>query len=431
MNAKSSESKSRSKLLPTTPANYRPDKPYAGFPMFAHAGSGQWAKKIRGRLLYFGSWRTDLEGTAALERFNHEWPHRKEGRIPPPIDVADGCTLRTLCNKFLEFKEDRLDTGELSPRSFRDYFKTCERLIEHFGRDRRVDDLRPDDFRIFRSKLAKRLGPVSLKNEINRCRIVFNFAHKFELIERPVSDAGFERPSDEAIQRERFRNAAGEKLFERGEVLRVLAAADVQLKAMILLGVNCGFGNTDVAMLPQSAVNLETGWVNFPRPKTMVPRRIPLWPETVDAIKTALAVRPAPADDPAKPLVFLTRLGRPWIRLQKVKPAAEREADEKAGPGTFISIDALSQAFGKLLHTLGINGRRGLNFYALRHCFETYGGESTDQVAVDAIMGHKDNSMAANYRHRISDERLRAVVETVRTWLFGSATEQNAEGGAK
>jgi integrase len=63
-------------------------------------------------------------------------------------------------------------------------------------------------------------------------------------------------------------------------------------------------------------------------------------------------------------------------------------------------------------------GRKGLGFYTLRHVFETIGGESRDQVAVNAIMGHADFSMAATYRERISDERLRAITDVVRTWLW-------------
>jgi serine phosphatase RsbU (regulator of sigma subunit) len=40
----------------------------------------------------------------------------------------------------------------------------------------------------------------------------------------------------------------------------------------------------------------------------------------------------------------------------------------------------------KLLDSVGINGHR--NLYALRHTFETIGGQAKDQVAVDYIMGH-------------------------------------------
>jgi integrase len=70
----------------------------------------------------------------------------------------------------------------------------------------------------------------------------------------------------------------------------------------------------------------------------------------------------------------------------------------------------------KLLDAVSINGHR--NFYALRHTFETVGGESKDQVAVDAIMGHARDDMASLYRERISDERLKAVTDHIRAWLF-------------
>ena len=92
----------------------------------------------------------------------------KDGRTAPPVDVSEGCTLRKLCNAFLRSKEAKQDAGELSPRTFRDYYKTCEGLLAHFGKERRVDGLRPMTSAAFRSVLAKRYGVVSLKNEINR-----------------------------------------------------------------------------------------------------------------------------------------------------------------------------------------------------------------------------------------------------------------------
>lgn len=75
-------------------------------------------------------------------------------------------------------------------------------------------------------------------------------------------------------------------------------------------------------------------------------------------------------------------------------------------------IDSLGLEFNKLLVDLSIK-RLGLGFYALRHTFETIGGESKDQVAVNSIMGHAPagNDMSAKYRERVTDERLKAATE--------------------
>src|SRR5580704_2389810 len=95
-------------------------KPYAGFPLTPHRGTGRWCKKIRGRIHYFGKLDSP---EVALERFNREWPYLKDGRTPPPIDTGDGCTIRLLSNAFLTSKRAKLDSGELAPRSFQNYFR--------------------------------------------------------------------------------------------------------------------------------------------------------------------------------------------------------------------------------------------------------------------------------------------------------------------
>lgn len=416
--AKSTKSKPSSKS--------KPGKPYPEFPLFPHA-TGRWAKKIRGKLHYFGSTRDDPEGAAAMERFNREWPYLKDGRTPPPIDTGDGCTLADLCNAFLTSKLNSMRSGELTERSFRDYRATTDRLIAHFGKDRRVDDLRPDDFEGLRASMAERLGPVSLKNEVNRARVVFKYADDNGLIDRPVRyGQSFNRPSAKALRR--ARNEAGPKLFEAHELRTILdaldgkpidvdgeqvtLASDPAMKAMLLLGINGGFGNTDVASLPQSAVDLADGWLEFPRPKTEVERRIPLWPETVDALRAAIDCRPAAKDRADDGLCFLTATGRPWVRV-----TLKRGSDDPDQP-EYVRADSLGVQFGKVLRALNINGRKGLGFYTMRHNFETIAGESRDQIAVNAIMGHVDSSMAGQYREGISDQRLTDVVNVVRDWLF-------------
>ena len=66
---------------------------------------------------------------------------------------------------------------------------------------------------------------------------------------------------------------------------------------MILLGINCGLGNADCGSLCQKHLDLDGGWLNYPRPKTRIKRRCPLWRETVEAIRITINARPMPKDD--------------------------------------------------------------------------------------------------------------------------------------
>jgi integrase len=212
------------------------------------------------------------------------------------------------------------------------------------------------------------------------------------------------------------RAAKGVRMFEPSDIHALLNKANATLKAIVLLGINCGFGNSDIATLSLTALDLEGKWVNFPRPKTGVTRRCPLWPETIEALRKAMAIRPKPSNEAHASLVFFTRYGMPWVRV------ALEHGGNSPDDDTNVEItwhDAISKRMRKLLKDLGLK-RPGLGFYALRHTFETVGGEAKDQVAVNAIMGHIDNTMAAAYRERISDDRLRAVTEHVRAWLFGT-----------
>ena len=54
--------------------------------------------------------------------------------------------------------------------------------------------------------------------------------------------------------------------------------------------------------------------------------------------------------------------------------------------------------------------------------------EVKDQPAADYIIGHEVPHMSSIYRETISDERLRAVAEHVRKWLFPSTAFAKATG---
>jgi integrase len=381
----------------------KPTKPYADFPLFAH-GSGRWAKKIRGRTVYFGYWRGDkaTPWQAALDKYLKQKDDLYAGRVP--VDDQDVFTVEGLVNKFLGFKRARVDSGELSARSWAEYYQTGQRVEDAFGWNRAVTDLKSDDFEKYRVAVAKKWGPHRLGGEVQRVRSLFKYAFDAGYIDRPVRfGPGFVKPSK---ARMRMHRAKGEKkLFDRDEIHKMLAAAGTQLHAMILLGINAGFGNNDCATLPLSAVDLERGIIDFPRPKTGVGRKVFLWPETITALREVLDKRPEPKVEEATGRVFVTKYGGSWSKQS-----------ELSGDMAVNTDNPVSKEMRKLLDKLNLNGRR--NFYALRHTFETVAGDSRDQVAVDAVMGHVDASMAATYRERINDARLRSVVQFVHDWLF-------------
>ncbi len=367
----------------------KPAKPYPDFPLFAHA-TRRWAKKIRGRFVYFGPW---ADPDAALQKYLREKDALHAGLTP--TDTSEGLTVYQLCGRFLTTKKRLMDADELSIHSFNDYAATCKRLLKVFSKGRLVADLRPNDFERLRAFMAKRWGPVRVGNEINRTRIIFNYAYKSRLLDKPmIFGEGFKRPSKETLRKHRAKQ--GPRMFEAHEIHAMLSAAKQPLRAMILLGINAGFGNSDVGRLPLSALDLKAGWVNYARPKTGIGRRCPLWEETLDALEDWLAVRPEARSPEHAGLVFLTAKGDTWAKETSDNPVSKETA--------------------KLLKRLDINGHR--NFYCLRHSFQTVGDESRDFLAVRSIMGHADNDIASAYRERIGDERLKAVTEHVRGWLF-------------
>lgn len=403
-------------------------KPYPEFPLTAHP-SGRWCKKLRGKQHYFGPL---AEWERALEKYKREWPYLLQGKTAPADDPGDWLTVDDLLNQWLDAKLQRIDSNELRLKTWQEYRAACVRLKKHLKADTRVDTLTPADLEALRRQLAKGRGPVALSMDIRVCRMVLKYAYDAALIDRPVRlGPTFKQPARRVLRQYRQRN--GKRMLEADEIRAVLVRAPQPMKSAILLGINGGLGNNDIACLPLKALELARGWLEYPRPKTAVERRIPLWPETVDSIREAIVARPESVEPHDRGLAFLTRGGRRWV---------EHSRGEKQ-----TWKDALGLEFGKLLRLprcpkcgalqdagadvcsgcewtptadepFGCIHREGLNYYALRHTFETVAGETGDQIAVDAIMGHLRDDMATLYREQISDARLQAVIAHVHAWLF-------------
>lgn len=388
----------------------KPNKPYPSFPLTAHA-NGQWCKKIRGKVHFFGVWANPA---AAHNAYLAAAADLHAGRLPHPSTVSkEGLTVKQTCNAFLNWQKGKMQAGDIGAT----WYEDCRVIISEFsksmGHSRLVSDLRPDDFQRYRNRRAKQIGVHALTREITTIRSVFKYAYESDLIDRPMKfGTGFSGPSAAAKRKSKAHTEQlhGKRLFQKKDILTLLDGAADWMKAAILLGINGGFGNNDCAKLPLKAVDLEAGVIDYSRPKTGIERMVPLWPETIAALRQVLENRPKPANETAQRLAVLLPTGQPLVR-QIITPA-------KAGKPEKISrLDLLSREFTARLRDEKLH-RQGIGFYTLRHTFRTWADETHDQHAVHLIMGHVIPGMSGVYVEEISLDRLRVVTEHVRSKLY-------------
>ncbi len=399
----------RPKGSKSSPKSKRQRKPYPSYPLTLHS-TGQFCKKIRGKIHYFGK-----DPDEALKRYHQHCDGLHSGRIAEVPHDRAAFTIRDLANSFLEAAEARRDAGEIETRTFADYYRDCDRLIKFFGLHREVETITREDIKKLRAFLARGVNPKTLDGRVGVTRSIFKFAYEEELIDKPIRfGKDLKRPDRRTMRRSRA--AAGRIHFLAAEIRSLLKASPPTLRAMILLAVNCGLGNRDVAQLPANCIDLERGWIDYPRGKTGVERRCPLWPETVEAI-TAVTTRSkkqvTKRHPEAEGLLFVTRKGRRFVRTTP-KVSAD-------GRPYVTEHDAIATTLKRIMDREGISVR-GLGFYGLRRSFETIGGETGNQVAVNHIMGHAPSAtdMSAVYRQHVAESALRQVTDHVREWLFGS-----------
>lgn len=354
----------------------KPEKPYPEFPLYPH-NSKRWAKKIRGKIRYFGHWD---DWQTALEEY--------EESIRIKIDIQPGMTVELACNTYLTARKNDVAAKTLSARSYTDLKRTAKRFADLIGRARLIEGLQPADFLRYKNSFARTNNLVSVGNEITRIKTMLNWLRKNKHTKEIDVGSDFRKPSAKATRK--HKREQGPRLFTPGQIRDMLNEAGYRMRAMIYLGINCGYHNNDIETLNLNVLKgaIESGIIEHARRKTEVERACPLWPESIEAIKAWLEIRP----ECESQLAFVLQDGR------------ELSSDNGDVSKRFRSVRDLA-------------GVRDGGFSWLRKTFATYASESADQVAVNFIMGHVDNTTPGIYRQLIRSKRLNAVVEVVREWL--------------
>lgn len=286
-------------------------------------------------------------------------------------------TLDGLAEAYGAWLWQRLTTGiprKLSRRTYDDAIAVIDRFVDVAGPDRPASEIGPDDFtRYAQNRFVKRAAS-SVRREIIYIEAWARWAspgiRRAGLLDHPWNfGPDFEKPSDSAIA---HGAAETDKSYSPDQLRSAFRAVrrSAIYRAAGLLGLNCGFLARDVATLPISAVDLQSGVIRFARGKTGVARLCVLWPWTVRAMRKYLGVRPNTTNPEASGLFFATANGLPY----------SRSSADGMDPGR--QYDGIGNRWHKLT---------GLPFSGLRSTFATAADDWSDQRAVDLVLGHRSH----------------------------------------
>jgi integrase len=348
------------------------------FPLTLHK-TGQYCKKIKGKLYYFGS-----ERTVALERYLKQATYLHSGKLPRSKCTDADMSIKALCNYYLDHQESRAEVGEIKLRHLHDQILLLRHFARFTGPNRLVSQISTIDLQNYRRRLIKAgKSANTINNRLAAVKAMFNWALDNEVVDttprlkavKKISPSKTERPT-----------------LTVSQIRALLQNATPQMEAMLWLGLNCGFGCTDCAELKWKNLHLTNGRVSFPRGKTGITRDLPLWPETVNALQKISM---------SGEFVFYTRRGKPWVRAVR--------SIGKDGKEKILIKNSVSKEFSKLMEKTNIDLGKGAGFYTLRRTAATLAAGSGDPFAVQKLLGHADVKMASTYVQNISEQTDRVV----------------------
>ena len=368
--------------MKTSKRKTRSDK----FPLTLHP-TGQYCKKIKGKIRYFG---TDKK--RALERYLAQATYLHGAQSLTPKASNGKMTLKQLSDLYSQYQHSRLLAGALTAKHYSDQIGNLNRLMSFLGPGCKIESISTLDLQNYKRKLQSHYASVDRLNlNISDMKAMFHWARRNDVLEAiPNIDAV---SKGKVVYKDMY-------TFNSGQIKKLLSGAEVKMRAMIWLGLNCAFGCTDCGKLAWKDLDLTNGRISLGRNKTGVRRNLLLWPETIQALKELPR---------SGPLVFYTTEGHPWVTTV-VKTTSH-------GKRKYMSINRITPTFSRLMKKVGIHAPKGTGFYALRRTAATAAARSGDPFVVQRLLGHVDLTMATRYVQDVSEQTDRAI-ENSRKYLL-------------
>lgn len=396
------------------------------FPLLKHP-NGQWYKGIKGKRYYFGALADDPQGTQALVEYAERLPGILAGtdHLRHLAASAGGLSVGELMGRYIADCRVKLAAGTLSGKTFNDYATELQAFVEWVKMGTPVPALKPEHFAGYTKHLIeeRKLKAHARKRVVATVKTMFRWGAGNGLYVLPNFGTAFKSPrtTKMALRQERLRAGLidhSERIVTGVEIDKLLAVSQPNLRAIILLGINCGLGPADIGRLRWR--HIQGAYLIYPRPKTGNARKGYLWKKTREALArcaTLKHTREALAAEQQNALVFITKKRQPYYR--------ELEVVEKGKVVGVKIANAISITFGRSARKLNMDG---VTFYRLRHTFKTLGKRARDRDALNLCMGHQTNSVEEGYDHeQIPLKRIKRVALKVKARLWPAPKKRIAD----
>lgn len=355
-----------------------------------HRPSHRWKKQVEGKVYYFGHGKAedDLKAYREAEGRYIEFLHAQERDEPVEVPLAHA-TIRDICERYMQQQEQWYRSGEVTASNVCKVRGCLDCFLDFVGGNTSFDcvtELLLEDYRNHAIQLPKSehtgkpIRPRTAQTRLATVKALYRWCYEMRLCELPRNIGRYARMTVPEPEPE---------VFTLDEVRILWDAAHPRLRCFMALGLNCGYGQKDIADLTVKVINLEDGFIERHRSKTKIYSKHRLWPVTTELI--AQHVDTGAHDEDR---LFVTADGHPLVQA--------------TWNGKLSKTDAIKNSFWRLRRKVGIDDGRG--FYALRDTGSTQ-IERINPLVTEMYLAHTEKGMKRHYAERDWDALAEALDE--------------------
>ncbi|WP_165073872.1 tyrosine-type recombinase/integrase [Paludisphaera rhizosphaerae] len=321
------------------------------------------------------------------------------GMLAGMDDAAPERTIGVQVENWKNLLRDSCHAGQLSEGRFDAYCRNIGTFVAWIGPQTSVDAVDEDKLEAFFSHLTEKIRAAAYSPAYAHTLLMT--ARQF--ITRLAARKLIPLPGNIRDRRFKFNHsvAAEIEVFAVEEVRALLAAAPERMRLCLLLMVQCGMYQNDVAELKQSEVDWKAGVITRARSKTRE-RKGPvvaykLWPETFDLLK-----RHRGEGD----LALTTERGKPMVKYWMEG-------------GKMRRYDAIQSGWNRLAEVMG--GKIRLSMKHLRKTGSTLLGEHPQyKFYTTYFLADSPKGMSEKHYTRPSDAEFFEALDWLRERVLGA-----------